>query len=149
MRAVLQRVNRGSVTVADERVGAVERGYVILLGIGAGDTEVEADKLAEKIVHLRLFPDEAGRFDRSLLDVAGGALVVSQFTLYGNARKGRRPSFSAAAPPEHAEALCDYVTARLRTLGVGHVATGRFGANMTVHLENAGPVTLWLDTDEW
>lgn len=134
--------------VAGERVGALGRGYVILLGVGEGDDEAVADRLAEKIVHLRLFPDEQGRFDRSLLEVGGGALVVSQFTLYGNARKGRRPSFAAAAAPEQAEPLCVHFVTKLRELGVEHVATGHFGAQMTVHIENDGPVTLWLDTAE-
>lgn len=147
MRAVVQRVNRGSVSVADECVGAIERGYVVLLGVGEGDDEATARKLAEKLVRLRLFPDERGRFDRSLLEVDGGALVISQFTLYGDARKGRRPSFSRAAPPEVAEPLCDRFVAMLRELGVGRVETGRFGAMMTVHIENDGPVTLWLDSD--
>ena len=147
MRALLQRVTSGSVRVEGETVGAVERGYVVLLGVGADDSEAEADKLAEKVVKLRLFPDEAGRFDRSLLEVEGGALVVSQFTLYGDARKGRRPSFSGAGPPEVAEPLCNYFAQRLRDQGVQRVETGRFGASMSVSIENDGPVTLWLDTD--
>jgi D-tyrosyl-tRNA(Tyr) deacylase len=147
MRVLLQRVSEGSVVVERETVGAIGAGYVLLVGIAETDTEAEADKLAEKVVKLRLFPGEGGGFDRSLLEVAGGALVVSQFTLYGNARKGRRPSFSAAAGPAHAAPLCDYLARRLGELGVRHVATGRFGAQMQVSLCNEGPVTLWLDSE--
>lgn len=147
MRAVLQRVSEASVTVASETVGAIGRGYLVLLGVGDGDGEAEADRLAHKIVNLRLFPDEQGRFDRSLLEIAGGVLVVSQFTLYGDARKGRRPNFSNAASPELAAPLCDYFVRQLEALGVAHVATGQFGAKMDVQLRNDGPVTLWLDTD--
>jgi len=146
MRILLQRVSKGSVTVDGEVVGAVELGYVLLVGVGEGDTEQEADRLAEKVVNLRLFPDEEGKFDRSLLDVGGGALVVSQFTLYGDARKGRRPSFVRAARPEVAEPLCDYFADKLRGLGVGVVTTGRFGAAMRVEICNEGPVTLMLDS---
>jgi len=149
MRAVLQRVSAGRVAVAGEAVGAVGRGYVVLLGVGEDDDEAAADRLAEKIVKLRLFPDEGGRFDRSLLVVGGGVLVVSQFTLYGDARKGRRPSFSGAARPGVAAPMCDYFARRLRELGVAHVQTGRFGADMSVSIENDGPVTLWLDTADW
>jgi D-tyrosyl-tRNA(Tyr) deacylase len=145
MRVLLQRVTRGSVTVAGEVVGAIERGYVLLLGVGREDTEADADKLAGKIVQLRLFANEAGRFDRSLLEVGGGALVVSQFTLYGNTAKGRRPSFDQAAPPERAEPMYEYFVAKLRQLGVARVETGRFGASMSVELCNDGPVTLWLE----
>lgn len=147
MRILLQRVTRGSVTVDDEVIGEIGRGYVLLVGVGDGDTPQQADKLAEKVVNLRLFPDEDGKFDRSLLDVGGGALVVSQFTLYGDARKGRRPSFVQAARPEVAEPLCDYFADRLKGLGVTVVATGRFGADMRVDLCNQGPVTLWLDSE--
>lgn len=147
MRILLQRVSRGSVTVDDQVIGEVGLGYVLLVGVGDGDTQAQADKLAEKVVNLRVFPDEAGRFDRSLLDVGGGVLVVSQFTLFGDTRKGRRPSFVGAARPEVAEPLCDYFAERLKGLGVTVVATGRFGADMRVELCNEGPVTLWLDSD--
>lgn len=143
---LLQRVSRGSVTVAGEVVGEVGLGYVLLVGVGEGDTQAEADRLAEKVVNLRLFSDENGKFDRSLLDVGGGALVVSQFTLYGDARKGRRPSFVAAARPEVAEPLCTYFAEKLKGLGVGVVTTGRFGASMRVELVNEGPVTLMLES---
>jgi D-aminoacyl-tRNA deacylase len=146
MRILLQRVSKGSVAVDGVVIGEVALGYVLLVGVGDGDTESQADKLAEKIVNLRLFPDEDGKFDRSLLDVGGGALVISQFTLYGDARKGRRPSFTAAARPDVAEPLCDYFADRLRGLGVGVVTTGRFGADMRVDIRNEGPVTLWLDS---
>lgn len=146
MRVLLQRVSRGSVTVAGEIVGEVGLGYVLLVGVGEGDTQTEADRLAEKVVNLRLFPDGEGKFDRSLLDVGGGALVVSQFTLYGDARKGRRPSFVAAARPEIAEPLCDYFAKKLKGLGVAVVATGRFGASMRVEIINEGPVTLMLES---
>jgi len=146
MRILLQRVSKGSVTVAGEVIGEVGIGYVLLVGVGEGDTETQADRLAKKVVHLRLFPDEDGKFDRSLLDVGGGALVVSQFTLYGDTRKGRRPSFVGAARPGVAEPLCDYFAEKLRGLGVGVVTTGRFGASMRVELVNEGPVTLWLDS---
>jgi D-tyrosyl-tRNA(Tyr) deacylase len=146
MRALLQRVTKGTVSVKAAVVGEVAHGYVILLGVGEGDTQAEADKLAEKIVHLRVFNDEQGKFNRSLLDVRGGALVVSQFTLYADSRKGRRPNFTGAAPPATASPLCDYFTQRLRDLGVPHVATGVFGASMQVAIHNDGPVTIWLDT---
>lgn len=145
MRVLLQRVSRGSVRVDGEVVGAIDRGYVLLVGVGGGDERSDIDRLAQKIVHLRLFPDEQGRFDRSLLDVAGGALVISQFTLYADARKGRRPSFVDAARPEVAEPLVEAFAGRLRELGVTPVATGRFGAHMDVEIHNDGPVTLWLD----
>ncbi|GAB4187573.1 MAG: D-aminoacyl-tRNA deacylase [Phycisphaeraceae bacterium] len=145
MRVLLQRVSSGSVTVAGKCIGQIGKGYVLLVGIGEADSEREADWLAEKVVNLRLFPNEAGQFDRSLLEVNGGALVISQFTLYGDARKGRRPSFVRAARPEVAEPLCDYFAGRLKELGVTVVATGRFGADMQVSLINDGPVTLMLE----
>ncbi len=128
-------------------VGEVGDGYVLLVGIADGDTQAIADKLAEKVVNLRIFSDDSGKFDLSLLDVEGGALVISQFTLYGDARKGRRPSFIQAARPEVAEPLCDYFADKLRALGIQHVATGRFGASMRVEIINEGPVTLMLDSD--
>lgn len=148
MRVLLQRVSRGAVAVAGETVGQIERGYVLLVGVGQHDSPAVVDRMAEKIVGLRLFPDDAGRFDRSLIDVAGGALVVSQFTLFGDAKKGRRPSFIDAAPPALASPLCDYFAERLRALHVDPVATGRFGTDMQVTIENDGPVTLWLDSAE-
>ncbi len=148
MRVLIQRVTRGAVAVGGETIGEVGRGVVLLVGIGEGDDEATVTKMAEKVVHLRLFNNDAGKFDRSLLDVGGGALVVSQFTLYGDARKGRRPSFLAAARPDLAERLCDWFAAKLGELGVGSVATGRFGADMAVEIHNDGPVTLWVDSAE-
>ncbi|MEM6333327.1 MAG: D-aminoacyl-tRNA deacylase [Planctomycetota bacterium] len=148
MRALLQRVTRASVAVDGEAVGAIDEGLLILLGVGEGDTDAELDTLASKIVNLRLFRDERGRFDRSLLDIAGEALVVSQFTLYADCRKGRRPSFTGAAGPELAEPMCNRFADRLRELGVPRVETGRFAADMRVELCNDGPVTIWLDTAE-
>ncbi|MEM1099878.1 MAG: D-aminoacyl-tRNA deacylase [Planctomycetota bacterium] len=149
MRVLIQRVKSGAVVVDGETVGAVQQGYVLLVGIGEGDDEAVVLKMAEKVVNLRLFANEAGKFDRSLLDVGGGALVVSQFTLFGDARKGRRPSFISAARPELAEGLCDRFATQLKSLGVVSVATGRFGADMQVAIHNDGPVTLWLDSAEW
>lgn len=148
MRALIQRVTHASVTVQGDRVGVIGHGSVILLGVGDGDTTRQADLLAEKIAHLRVFNDEQGKFNRSLLDVGGGALVVSQFTLYADARRGRRPSFTGAARPQVAAPLCDHFVQKLRSLGVSPVATGVFGAAMHVKIHNDGPVTIWLDTDE-
>lgn len=145
MRAVVQRVTHGRVRVGDEVAGEIGRGYVVLLGVHAGDTEVQARALAEKVAHLRILSDDDGKMNRSLLDVGGAVLSVSQFTLYGNTEKGRRPSFIDAAPPERAEALYEVFNDRLRALGVP-VATGRFRALMTVEIHNDGPVTLMLET---
>lgn len=147
MRALIQRVTRGAVLVEGEIVGAIDAGLVILVGVGAGDSAEDADFLAQKIAGLRIFGDEAGRFHFSLQDTGGGALVISQFTLYADARKGRRPSFSGAAPPEQAEALVARFAEGLRAAGIT-VATGRFRSHMAVEIHNDGPVTLWLDTVE-
>lgn len=147
MRALIQRVTYGAVRVEGETIGAIEAGLVILLGVGDGDNESDADFLAQKIAGLRIFGDAEGRFNLSLLDSGGAALVVSQFTLYADARKGRRPSFVHAAPPERAEALVEQFSAALRATGVT-VATGRFRSHMAVEIHNDGPVTLWLDTAE-
>jgi D-aminoacyl-tRNA deacylase len=147
VRALVQRVSKGAVTVEGEIVGAIDAGLVILLGVGDGDTEDDADFLANKIADLRIFSDANGRFNLSLQDVGGGALVVSQFTLYADARKGRRPSFIHAAPPALAEALVAHFARALHRLGVP-VATGRFRAQMSVEIHNDGPVTIWLDTAE-
>lgn len=149
MRVLIQRVSRGAVVVEGETIGEVGRGYVLLAGIGDGDDEAVVAKMAAKVVNFRLFNNEAGKFDRSLLDVRGGALVVSQFTLFGDARKGRRPNFGAAARPELAEPLCDFFAAKLKELGVASVATGRFGADMKVEIHNDGPVTLWVSSEDW
>ena len=145
MRVVLQRVSRASVTVDGDVVGAVGQGYLALIGITHSDGPDEIDWMAEKILTLRLFPDDQSKLNRSLVDVGGGVLVVSQFTLYGDARKGRRPSFVQAAPPEVAQPLYERFTERLRLLGVEEVATGTFGAMMDVALVNDGPVTLLLE----
>ncbi len=151
MRMLLQRVAHASVTVDDQIVGKIQRGYLVLLGITHGDTTATADRLCDKLVKLRLFPDDDGRFDRSVLDIndekAGGVLVVSQFTLYGNPKKGNRPSFTDAAPPEVAKPLCDYVVDALKRRGVADIQAGVFGADMQVELLNDGPVTLMLDSD--
>ena len=147
MRAVIQRVTKGSVTVDGEVVGQIGRGFVILLGIKGGDTDTEAAWLARKVANLRVFEDEEGKFNRSLLEVGGAALVVSQFTLYGDARRGRRPSFTEAAPPEVAEPLVEHFCAHLLEEGVQQVETGRFRAMMAVEIHNDGPVTILLDTD--
>ncbi|MEX2280688.1 MAG: D-aminoacyl-tRNA deacylase [Acidimicrobiia bacterium] len=144
MRAVIQRVSRAEVTVDSELVGRIGTGLVVLVGVGPDDGEADVEVLADKLVGLRIFPDDEGRMNRSVQDVGGGVLVVSQFTLYGDARRGRRPSFVGAAPPEVAEPLVAGLVARLATAGV-QVATGRFGAMMEVDLVNSGPVTLILE----
>lgn len=146
MRAVIQRVSSASVQVEGAIVGAIGAGLLILLGVGQGDTEAEARLLAEKTAQLRIFADTEGRFNLALLDVGGAALVVSQFTLYADTRKGRRPSFTDAAHPSIAAPLVDVYAAALRDQGVP-VATGSFGAMMQVHLVNDGPVTIILDSD--
>lgn len=144
MRALLQRVSSASVTVNGRITGQIERGYMILLGVTHSDTHNEAEWLAHKIAGLRLFEDDAGKMNLSLADVGGSLLVVSQFTLYGDARKGRRPSFTNAARPEQAEPLVDHFCAQLREHGF-RVATGTFGAMMQVDIHNDGPVTLMLE----
>ncbi|MEN9937133.1 MAG: hypothetical protein RLZZ387_3712 [Chloroflexota bacterium] len=148
MRAVIQRVTEASVTVEGEVVGAIGCGLLVLLGVGGGDTLAEAKLLTDKIANMRIFADDEGRFNRSLLDVRGEALVVSQFTLYADTRRGRRPSFTAAGAPEVAAPLVEAFADALRSLGVA-VATGRFGANMQVALVNDGPVTIVLDSDNF
>ncbi len=147
MRALLQRVSRASVTVEGRVVGATGPGLLVLLGVGHRDTEGVADALARKVAELRIFADEAGRTNRSLLETDGGALVVSQFTLYADTRHGRRPGFTDAASPDLAEALYERFARALRDAGVGHVETGVFGTEMDVELVNDGPFTIWLDTE--
>ena len=144
MRAVVQRVTYASVTVDGEVVGAIDRGVVVLLGVTHGDTEEQAAWLARKIAGLRILEDAEGKLNAGLLDVDGAALVVSQFTLYADVRKGRRPSFTDAAPPEVAEPLVDYFVERLRDQGVP-VETGVFRAHMLVEIHNDGPVTILLE----
>ena len=146
MRAVIQRVRRAEVRVGTEVVGAIGPGLLVLLGAGAGDGEADVDYLVDKVACLRVFADDQERMNRSLLDVGGGLLVVSQFTLYGDARKGRRPSFTAALEPVMAERLYERFLVRSREAGVAQVAAGRFGAMMDVELVNDGPVTLLLDS---
>ncbi|OAN44971.1 D-tyrosyl-tRNA(Tyr) deacylase [Chloroflexus islandicus] len=147
MRAVIQRVSEASVTVDGAVVGAIGHGLLILLGVNQTDTLDDVDLLAEKIAHLRIFGDHEGKFNRSLLDVGGAALVVSQFTLYADTRKGRRPSFTTAARPEIAAPLVDAFAAALRARAIP-VATGVFGAMMQVALINDGPVTIVMDSAE-
>lgn len=145
MRACIQRVSEARVTVGGEVVGSIGTGLVVLLGVGQGDGPAEVDWLAEKVIGLRVFEDDDGKMNRSLAEVGGALLVVSQFTLYGDARRGRRPSFSDAAPPELAERLYELFVARVEAAGI-ETATGKFREHMFVSLVNDGPVTLWLDT---
>jgi D-tyrosyl-tRNA(Tyr) deacylase len=147
MRAVVQRVSRAAVIIDGQTIGAIERGLLVLLGIAATDTQADGRWLAEKLAGLRIFNDEAGKMNLSVADVSGAVLVISQFTLYGDCRKGRRPSFLGAAPPEMAVPLYEAFVNALRSLGLP-VETGRFGAMMQVELVNDGPVTLILDTKE-
>jgi D-tyrosyl-tRNA(Tyr) deacylase len=147
VRALIQRVSRASVTVGGERLAEIGQGLVVLLGVAAGDTAEDAHRLARKTAEMRIFSDADGRFNLSLLDVEGEALVVSQFTLLADSRRGRRPSFSGAAPPEEAEPLVETFAAALRETGVA-VGMGRFGAHMLVEIHNEGPVTIFLDSEE-
>jgi D-tyrosyl-tRNA(Tyr) deacylase len=147
MRAVVQRVSRARVTVEGNITGEIGPGLMILLGVGKEDTSVVASSMAEKAAHLRIFEDDQGKMNLSLLDVKGSALVVSQFTLYGDARGQRRPSFISAAPPDKAKALYDEFTAAMQGLGI-IVATGIFRTMMSVELVNEGPLTILLDSDK-
>ena len=145
MKAVVQRVTEAHVTVDGSTVGSIGTGLVVLVGVTSTDSRQDADYLTEKIVHLRIFPDDAGKMNRSLLDASGALLIVSQFTLYGDCKKGRRPSFDAAAPSDQARDLYDYFVERLRLRNI-LVQTGVFQAEMQVHLTNDGPVTFILDS---
>lgn len=145
MRVIVQRSREASVTVAGEVVGRIQHGLVLLVGITHEDTEKEVDFVAEKVAHLRIFEDEEGKMNRSVLETGGQILSISQFTLYGDCRKGRRPNFMAAARPEQAEPLYDLFNEKLREKGL-QVETGRFGAMMDVHLVNHGPVTLIVES---
>ena len=147
MRAVVQRVSSASVTIDGDVASRIETGLVVLVAVGRDDTDADADYIVDKTVHLRVFPDAEGRFDRSVEDVGGSLLVVSQFTLYGDVRRGRRPSFTEAAPPDEASARFADVVERFRATGVP-VETGRFQAMMDVALVNDGPVTLILDSSD-
>ena len=147
MRALIQCVTNARVDVEGETIGAIDRGMLILLGVGVDDTEAQAEKLWSKISRLRIFEDENGKTNLSLSDVGGSVLVVSQFTLYANCKKGNRPSFTDAARPPKANQLYEAFVARARK-DIEHVETGEFGAMMQVSLVNDGPFTVWLDTDE-
>lgn len=145
MRAVVQRVSRARVTVGAEVTGEIGPGLLVLLGVGAGDTRAEADYLVDKTIGLRIFEDTAGKMNLSVVEVSGAVLVVSQFTLYGDARKGRRPSFDAAAPPQQARELYEYFVEKVRAAGLC-CETGRFQEMMQVELVNDGPVTILMDS---
>ena len=147
VRALLQRTSGAKVTVDGEIVGEIGPGLVVFVGVGPVDDEAVADGLARRLTELRIFRDEEGRTNRSLIDIGGEALVVSQFTLFADTRRGRRPGFTGAAPPDQADRLYRRVAATLQGLGV-RVATGTFGAEMAVELVNDGPFTIWLDTDD-
>ena len=144
MRVLIQRIRKASVAVSGETVGSAGRGILIFLGVTHGDTRADADWLAKKAAGLRIFEDDEGKMNRSLLELGGEALVVSQFTLYADCRKGRRPGFDAAGDPAEAETLYEYFVGRMKAEGVAKVATGRFGADMLVSLENDGPATFLL-----
>lgn len=146
MRVVIQRVTASSVTVKEATVGQISKGLMLLVGIAETDTDAEIEWMARKCLELRLFPDEQGRFDKSVIDINGQLLVVSQFTLYGDCRKGRRPSFDQAAAPQKAEALYQAFVERLRQSAL-RVETGQFGAMMQVSIENDGPVTILLERE--
>ncbi len=147
MRALLQRVSRASVTVDEQVVGQIGQGFLVLLGVGQGDSDAQVKTLVEKIAYLRVFEDNEGKMNRSLLDIGGEVLVISQFTLYANVRKGRRPSFTSAAPPAVAEPLVERFMAALAAYDL-KVQGGIFGAFMEVELLNYGPVTIWLDSED-
>src|SRR4051812_21910760 len=146
MRAVVQRVSRASVTVDTRTTGAIGRGLLVLFGAGAGDGDADLTYVVDKIVNLRIFPDDARKMNRSVLDVGGGVLVVSQFTLYGDARQGRRPAFTGALEPVAAKALYEQSLDAIRSAGVAKVEAGEFAADMKVDLLNDGPVTILLDS---
>lgn len=145
MRALIQRVRRAAVVVQGECVGQIQQGLLVLLGVTHSDTRHDAERLAEKTLALRIFEDNAEKMNLSVLDIGGGVLVVSQFTLYADTRKGNRPSFTAAARPEHAQALYEHFVETLRTRSLLNIQTGKFGAAMQVELINDGPVTILLE----
>ena len=149
MRAVIQRVKNSSVSVDGEIKGSVGKGYNILLGVMDGDTDAQAELLASKVAKLRVFEDENGKMNKSILDIGGEILVISQFTLCADIKKGNRPSFTDSAPPAEANRLYEYFCEKLRENGVSKVATGVFAADMKVEIENDGPVTIVMDTDIW
>jgi D-tyrosyl-tRNA(Tyr) deacylase len=147
MRALIQRVQKSSVRVDGEIIGAIDGGMTVLVGVGDADTAEDANVLARKIATLRIFADDAGKINRSITEMGGAILLISQFTLYADCRKGRRPSFAHAALPEIAEPLVSAVAQHFRDVGI-HVETGQFAAEMLVTIENDGPLTIWLDTAE-
>ena len=149
MKAVVQRVSSSSVTVDGEIIGEIGWGYNVLLGVGPDDTREHADVLAAKITKLRVFEDSEGKMNKSVLDIDGEVLVISQFTLFADIRKGNRPSFTTAAPPDMANELYEYFIEQLRINGVRKVEHGSFGADMKVDIQNDGPVTILMDTDIW
>jgi len=150
LRLLIQRVANARVDVAQRTTGSIKAGLLVLVGLGANDTPAHFPKASAKLTGLRIFPDEAGNMNRSVADVAGGILLVSQFTLHADVRKGRRPSFTAAMPPNEARSMFQQFVDHVRAeYPHGPVETGEFGAMMQVHLVNDGPVTIWLDTDEW
>lgn len=149
MKAIVQRVSETSVSVDGKLIGSAGRGFNILLGVMNGDTKAQAELLAAKISKLRVFEDEAGKMNLDILSIGGEALVISQFTLCADIRKGNRPSFTDSAPPDEAKALYEYFCECLRNCGVSKVENGEFGADMAVHIENDGPVTIIMDTDIW
>jgi D-tyrosyl-tRNA(Tyr) deacylase len=148
VRVLLQRARRARILVAEEPVASIDQGLVAFVAVGADDDEAVIQRLADKVVRLRIFDGEKSKFDRSLLDTDGELLAVSQFTLYADTRRGRRPSFFAAAPPERARALYERFVEQLRALGVRRVESGPFGARMVVEVENWGPFSIWLDSAE-
>ncbi len=148
LRLVIQRVREGAVTVEDQCVGRIEQGLVVLAGVGQGDAEATIDRMVDKLVNLRIFSDENGKMNRSVLDIGGSILIISQFTLYADCRRGRRPAFTNAALPSEAKRLYDYFVERCRATGI-QVACGIFAADMLVQISNDGPVTIILDSADW
>ncbi len=149
MKAVVQRVSSSSVRVDGEIIGEIKAGYNVLLGVEPEDSEKHADILAAKIAKLRVFEDDEGKMNKSVLDIGGGVLVISQFTLCADIKKGNRPSFTTAAPPQMAERLYEYFIEQLKLNGINKVEHGSFGADMKVDIQNDGPVTILMDTDIW
>ncbi len=149
MKAVVQRVSSSSVKVDDEVIGEIKAGYNVLLGVEPEDSEKHAEILAAKIAKLRVFEDDEGKMNKSVLDISGGVLVISQFTLCADIKKGNRPSFTTAAPPDKAEKLYEYFIEQLKLNGINKVEHGSFGADMKVDIQNDGPVTILMDTDIW
>lgn len=148
MRMIIQRVNEASITINGEYGGKIEKGFVVLLGICDSDTTIIADKVLRKMLGLRIFEDENGKTNLSLNDICGQLMVVSQFTLYADCRKGNRPSFTKAGSPEYAESIYDYIIERIRTFFSGKLVTGSFGADMKINLINDGPFTIILDSED-